>query len=393
MRIGIFTDTYAPTIDGVATSIAAVQSALQEKGHEVFVFAPSQTLTYEASPREHVWRFPSVRFYGDKRHRFVVPFLFRKDFSAIPLHVVHTQDPFSLGVIGVRFARAKKLPLVHTYHTRYQEYAHYLGLPQLILAMLIKPGMRLIVSFLNIHDAIIAPSLGMRRELISFGVKKPITVIPTGIDIPKTISLAKGKDPTPLLQKFNIDTKDEVVIFASRLGKEKNIAFLIRAMAFVLRARPRARFLIVGDGNEKRNLEKMTREMGLEEKIIFAGFMNHEDLFPLYRVAKAFVFASYTETQGLAVLEAMALGLPVVALRAIGVEDLFVAGKGGFLLEKEDIGAFADAVARLLEDNKLRAVKSKEAQACARNFSIEQTTEMLIKLYQNVIASKKAQDK
>lgn len=389
MKIGIFTDTYLPAIDGVVTSISTVKNALEAEGEDVAIIAPSQTLAYEASPRERVWRLPSLRFYGDPRHRMVLPWVSYKSFEHILFDVIHTQTPAFVGMLGVRFARAKNLPVIHTYHTRYQEYAHYLGLPKAILEMLIAPAMRLVVFFLNKHDAIIAPSEGMRRELLAFGVQKPITVIPTGIDIKKAVALADAQDPALLLNKFNLKKKDELVIFASRLGKEKNVEFLIRAMGIVMRTRPQVRFLIVGDGNEKENLEKMVREAGLASQVIFTGFMGHEDLFALYRAAKLFVFASHTETQGLVTLEAMALGVPVVALRAIGIEDLLEGGRGGALLENEDINAFSRAVLELLEKPVLRRKKSKEAQARAKEFSIERTTEMLIRLYQKVLAAKK----
>ncbi len=370
MRIGIFTDTYKPDINGVATSITIVENALKARGHEVFVFAPNQELKYRPLTQEHIWRLPSVTFFGEKRYRAAIPYLFHKDIYNIPIDIVHTQTAFSVGSIGLQFARKKHLPAVHTYHTRYQEYAHYLHLPNFILKFIAKSIMGKIIRFVNKHDEIIVPSVGIRQELKSFGVSRPISIIPTGIDIAKTISMANAKEPDSILAKLNIDKNAELVVFTSRLGKEKNIKFLLGAMLAVINARPQVYFLVIGDGSEKENLKKIIGQMGIGHRVIFTGFMNHDTIFPIYRVAKVFVFSSQTETQGLALLEAMALGLPIVALRATGIEDLLENNIGGFLIEKVNPDAFARAVIGLLENPGLREKKiPRSAESRTRFFN------------------------
>jgi glycosyltransferase involved in cell wall biosynthesis len=385
MKIGIFTDAYSPDINGVAVSLATAEAVLLNAGHEVFVVAPNQKFKYESSNEKHLYKLLSIKFYGEKRFRVALPIALPRAVRDLPIDIVHTQTPFSIGEVGIDVAKSQKLPLVYTHHTRYAEYAHYLGIPKSLLNFVIDSGMKQIVAFINKHNVIIAPSRGIKHELESLGVTQPIHIIPTGIDIQKAIALSKLKKGTLVVSKFISEKKPELIIFSSRLGKEKNIEFLLRAMQIVLEARPSAYFLIIGDGNEKTHLEEVVKGMGLEKRIIFAGFMGHEDMYPLYRVAKVFVFSSLSETQGLVLLEAMALGLPAVALKATGVEDLFEDGKGGFLIEENNPDIFAHAVIRILKNPSLQKIKSREATVRARDFSLARTTKKLLDLYQGVI--------
>lgn len=387
MKIGIFTDTYKPNINGVVTSIETTKYGLEAAGQEVYVFAPNQSFKYETSRREKTWWLPSVKFYGEKRYRVAFPFLNMDDIAKVALDVVHTQTPFLVGIAGLRTARRKNLPLVHTYHTRYQEYAHYLKFPKKILQLITGAGMKRIVTFMNKHDAVIAPSLGVKRELENFGVQKSISVIPTGIDIEKTLNLSKKNDPGYLLKKFGISDKDDLITLTSRLGKEKNIDFVLRAMKRVVAQKPSAKLLIIGDGDAKNYLRNLAKTLNLGKNVVFPGFMRHDDIFPLYRRAKLFVFSSFTETQGIVVLEAMALGLPVVALRGMGIEDILEKNTGGVLVENSD-GLFAEKILELLNDKRLLRKKSAEAQGNAKNFSVEKMTDKLLHLHQNVITSK-----
>ncbi len=380
MKIGIFTDTYLPDINGVSTSILTVETELRKLGHDVLIFAPDDKLKYESFPDQHVWRFPSMRYYGEKRFRFALPYYPTGKLRKFGIEIVHTQTPFSIGFIGLRFARRYKLRKIHTYHTRYPEYAHYLKLPSLILKPVGKIIMGAIIRFLNRHDAIIAPSHGIKRELESFGVRKPISVIPTGIDIEKIVSLGNASGPEEIIKKYNLSSDNELVVFTSRLAQEKNIEFLLAAMKIVIDQRPQVRFLIIGDGDHKKSLEETAEKMGLKDKTIFTGFMKHDQIFPIYKAAKVFVFASTTETQGLVGLEAMATGLPVVALKATGTEDLFVNDSGGFMIDG-NADVFANAVLRLLSDSELHKTKSMEAIKRAEDFSIEKTIQSLIGVY------------
>ena len=387
VNIGVFTDTYLPDIDGVSISIATLKSSLEKLGHTVFIFAPNNKLKYEVFPEEKIWRFPSIKFYGEKNFHFAVKALFPKDLHDVPLDVVHTQTPFPVGRAGLRLAKAKHLRSVHTYHTRYQEYIHYLVPSFILKAGGRKLGVAIIISivkrFLNNHDAVIAPSSGIKRELESFGVKKPIHVIPTGVDIDRITALVASADPNAIRRKFNLDPDNEMIVFTSRLAREKNVEFLLRAAKTVIDSRPQVRFLIIGDGDHRKSLEETARQLGLKDQVIFAGYMDREQIFPVYRAAKVFVFASTTETQGLSVLEAMASHLPIVALKATGAEDLLAKNQGGFLIENSDPVVFAEAVMNLLGNQDLYIIKSAEAYARAGDFTMEKTAQALVDVYKN----------
>ena len=389
MNIGIFTDTYKPDINGVTTSIEAFCGELEKQGHRVFIFAPNQSLSYKAMPQKRIWLAPSIKFYGEKRYRIALPFPEWQDWLKLPLDIVHTQTPFGLGIIGLRIANKLKIPAVHTYHTFYEEYAHYLHLPPVISKPLAKRLVKIMAQqFLNRHDAIISPSLGMKRIILKYGLKKPVHVIPTGIDLEKTSRIAEIINTQNILRKLGLSANDEIIVLTSRLGKEKNIGFILRAMKLVKKTNQRAKLLVIGDGSEKVALQNLAKTLGLQREVIFTGFMNHEAIFALYKVAKVFVFSSLTETQGLVVLEAMAMGLPVVALQAMGIEDIMAGNKGGFMTEK-NVVAFSQKIDLLLENRKVHAQKKGWALKLAKGFSLTEMTRRLLSVYKYCIKLKR----
>lgn len=384
MRIGIFSDTYTPNINGVATSINTFTDELKRNGHDVFIFAPNSRFRWELSFEKQILKFPSVEFYGDRRYRFGIPLLLRKKLQDISLDIVHTQTPFPIGIWGLWFALSHKVPLVYTHHTRYQTYDHYLHIPEFMRKQTVKRMMGQIVRFINKHDIVVAPSSGVKRELAAFGVKKPINVIPTGVDIGKIAALSNVAPTKKFLSRFNIDPAAELIIFTSRLGKEKNIDFLLRSMQQVFLDRPAAHLIIIGDGKQKNDLRRQVEWLGIAKRVTFTGFLAHEEIFSIYKMAKVFVFSSFTETQGLVLLEAMAAGLPVVALKATGTEDI-VNESNGFLVEAPDVGQFARTVEKILTDATVREKKAKGAEATVQEFSIQKTTHMLLATYEQAI--------
>jgi glycosyltransferase involved in cell wall biosynthesis len=330
-----------------------------------------------------------VKFYGEKQYRFALPWLFHlDDLSKLPLDIIHTQSPFPVGAAGYKLATRKHIPRVYTHHTRYQEYNHYLHLPERLLRWVTRTSMGRVVSFMNGHSAVIAPSRGVQRELEELGVTKPITVIPTGIDVAQTIKLAEASDPDVFLGKFGIKPNDRFLIFTSRIGKEKNIPFLLNAFCGIARRDRDVKFVIAGDGTERPAMEKLAAKLGISSRTAFTGFLTHDNLFPMYRRAEAFLFSSFTETQGLAVAEAMAVGLPVVALRAMGIEDVLDNDEGGFLVDGSSQEAFIKKIELLLNNQDVRKQKSAEARRRAAIFSSRAMAERLLHLYQDVIASK-----
>jgi glycosyltransferase involved in cell wall biosynthesis len=370
MRIGLFTDTYLPEANGVVTVVQLMERELRRAGHEVFTFAPAYPGFQADSPG--VYRFPSAHFPYYRGMRVALPYS-RPALRAISgLDILHSHDPFSMGLLAMWASRHYGIPHIHTYHTLYAEYRRY-------LPRLIRPSRemteRLSRAFCNRCQAIIAPSEQMKRELERYGITRPIFPLPFGVD------------EAEFARKITWDVRaalglpeEDLLLYVGRLGLEKNLEFLLRAYKRLLGDRPQARLIIAGDGPFRQALEDYAAELGLQGKVIFTGYLPRERLIDLYRQATLFVFASKTETQGLVLLEAMMAGLPPVAIGALGVLDLVSSGETG-LLVSEDEGEFARACLRLLEDEGERQRLSQEAQRWARQRTARASTARLLEIY------------
>ena len=387
MNIGIFTDTYLPEVNGVAFFSERLRTEFEKRGHTVFLCAPNQSKKLHVSQNGRIVLLPSIQFYGDKRSRIAYPSrTASKVMKAWKLDIIHSQTPSTIGMMALRVSKKKKIPIIHTYHTLFEEYVYYLKVP----SRLTKPFVRAFLKWmLNKHHGITVPSGGIKKIIQIQGVSKVVTVLPAGIDVASTQKIGKIADPKVVLLKFGLTPTTPFIVITSRLDKEKNIEFLLRMFAVVTQTMPDAKFLIIGKGTYRGHLEKKTHELGLDSKVIFTGFLPYEEMFALYRHARAFVFASRTETQGYVGLEAMTLGLPVVALSGIGTNDLLHEDKGGFCIEQDDEKIFADAVLTLMTNKTTRAAKSKQAVARAEEYSLDAMTEKLLRMYSTTIYAHK----
>ncbi|MGQ9477945.1 MAG: glycosyltransferase family 4 protein [Candidatus Bipolaricaulia bacterium] len=376
MRIGLFTDTYLPEANGVVTVVRLMEQELRRAGHEVYIFAPAYPGGFRAdSPG--VYRFPSTNFRYYKGMRIALPYS-RPALQLIPsLEILHSHDPFSLGLLALWASKRYGIPHIHTYHTLYAEYRRYLPRP-------IRPSRemteRLSRAFCNRCQAIIAPSEQMKRELECYGITRPIYPLPFGLDEEEFVR------PTSwdVRAAFGLGEED-LLLYVGRLGIEKNLEFLLRAYKRLLEGRPKVRLILAGEGPQRRALEDYATGLGLQGRVIFTGYLPRERLIDLYRQATLFVFASKTETQGLVLLEAMMAGLPPVALGALGVLDLVVSGETGLLVDEDaDEAEFAQAVLRLLEDEQERQRLGKAAQRWASERTARASTTRLLEIYEAV---------
>ena len=372
MRIGFFTDTYTPQINGVVTSIQLFKHALETRGHEVFMFAPTPNAPED---EEDTVRFRSVPFVFQPEMRMAAPVSLEalRLLDEVELDVVHAHDPFAIGLFGLRVARRHKIPYVHTYHTLYPEYVHYVWETRLTK----KLAERLSREYCDACDSIIAPSSKVEDYLRDWGVKGTIEILATGVDVSR-YSDVDEVSIAALRQKLHITPEDRVAMFMGRLGREKNVEALIRAL-WHCRC-PGAKLMICGDGPHRPELETLVEELALEDRVVFAGYLEGKDTVAAYHLAHVFAFASTTETQGLVVGEAMAAGLPVVAAEDRAVEDFVVDGECGRIVpgRPEDL---AHALDELLGDETLRLRYSAAASARARHFSIERQAEKLERHY------------
>jgi glycosyltransferase involved in cell wall biosynthesis len=380
MRIAIFTDAYLPEINGVTTSIELFRAELLRLGHEVYIVAPN----YNRNQEEGTWviRFPSIPYFFPqmRERRFVFP-SFRKLFKLgkLGIDIIHSQVPGNMGVYALWASRWFRIPHIHTYHTLYMQYTHYVNFPTAFSTRAVR---WISQHFLGRCQRAVAPSRQIRDELHSYGVDCPIDVIPTGIEPQDRSTL---KSATEVKRRFSIPEEAPLLCYVGRIGREKNIGFLLEMFARLRRRLPSARFVIVGDGPERQRLMRKAYDLGLGETVRFAGYIPRYLVFSVCRAADLFVFASKTETQGLVILEAMSVGTPVVAVDAMGVSDLQADGRGGFLSPPQ-VSVFTDRVEQMLTDRELREEKAREAEAKADEWSMRNMTKKLVASYQASIA-------
>ncbi|HWQ74332.1 MAG TPA: glycosyltransferase family 4 protein [Syntrophomonas sp.] len=346
MRIGIFTDSYKPYTSGVVTSITTFREELTQMGHEVHIFAPSYPHYVDEEP--NVYRFYSVPSPTNNDYTLAIPIYpgLGTLVKHLRLDIIHVHSPMIMGRVGLRYARKYNIPLVFTYHTRYDQYVHYVPVAQDLAK---EVTLKYSSSFCNHCDHIIAPSEDICAVIQENEVRKPVTVIPTGIPLQR---FEKG-DAGWLRANFDIPPENKILLFVGRLTKEKNLPFLIETFRLVKDKLPRTALVLTAQGPLEDELKGLCRNLGLgAQDVIFTGAVPYEELVNVYHSADLFVFSSLTETQGLVLTEAMACGLPVVAVRASGVQDMVSDGMDGILTEL-DQEKMAAAVCRVLSDPEL----------------------------------------
>ncbi len=326
MHIAHFTNTYHPTISGVVRSVASYREALSKLGHNVFVFTQDAGDYVDTEP--FVFRYLSLNIGLPNEFPATIPISPFMDrlMPALKMDVIHAHHPVLLGQIAAGKAEELNLPLVFTFHTRYREYSHYLPIPQEVVQDFIKGAIDLwIQDYIEKCDSIIVPSESMHQVLVeNYKIDAPITVLPTGIDL-KPYQAADGG---PIREQEGWDDQF-TVISVGRLASEKNWGMLLEAFAQVNQTHAHTRLVLLGDGPDRRKLEQQAKKLGIAEKVDFKGKVAFEDVPAYLKAADLFAFASNTETQGLVTLEAMAAGLPVVAVDAVGTRDVVVHERDG----------------------------------------------------------------
>ncbi len=384
MRVGFFTDTYLPVIHGVEVSIETSRKALEAMGHQVFIYAPKSPGYKDKNP--NVFRFRSVRVIKKPEMRYAFNFLpvgrsFRK-ISHFKLDVAHAHTPFGLGLLAKYISERQLIPLIYTHHTHYPEYAKFYLKEEVLLPYLAKVYS---TWFSNISGAVIAPSLKIKKLLLSYGVKKktPIYVLPTGIDL--KIFKKSLKSGQALRKKLKIPPEAKVLISVGRIGKEKNVEFLIKGFAEALKKRKDILLLMVGDGPFLKELKKIAQNLKIAQSIIFTGKVPRQKIPAFYQSADVFLFASLADTQGIVILEALACGLPVISLKDDALANVIVNNKNGFFVKQHSSKSFAQKIITLLDDLSLYKKFSARAVKTARKFSKESVAKELIKIYKTQI--------
>lgn len=381
MKILMFTNTFKPHVGGVARSVEAFAQEYRRYGHRVLIVAPIAEGVAEED--EEVLRVPAMQRFNGSDFTVSLP---------IPAHVmsaiydyapdvVHSHHPFLLGNTALRVAATCGVPLVFTHHTMYERYTHYV--PGDSPAMQ-RFAIQLSTEYGNLCDLIFAPSESVAGVLRERGVDTPITVVPTGVDVPR---FARG-DSRSFRRACGIADDRFVVGHLGRLAPEKNLGFLAESVALFLRERSDAHFLVVGSGPSQDEMRRIFSRMRLADRLHMAGTRTGQELIDAYHAMDVFAFASHTETQGMVLTEAMAAGVPVVALDAPGAREVVRDGSNGRLLVAQRVRPYADALKWIASrDAGQREAIRQAARRTADEFSMPRTAERALVSYRSLIES------
>jgi 1,2-diacylglycerol 3-alpha-glucosyltransferase len=384
MKIGFFVDTYYPQYNGVVVSVEQLVEQLRAHGHKVYIFAP--LIKGYKDKDKYIYRIPSFKMLNGEPDIFMPKYLSAENLKTIKdlkFDIVHAHGNGAFSALGLATARLKRIPYVLTFHTMHKEYTHFI-----MDGKLIKPKMAEIFlkTFGNICDATTTPSEKMKKELLEYGVKRPIEVIPNFIDF----SEFSVKNKAILRKKLNIQQSASIVLSVGRLDKAKNFEFLVRAFSKI--KNKNAVLVIVGKGPRQNNLNSLAVKYKIEDKVYFAGAFSYEEMPYIYKDADIFVFSSRSETQGVVVLEAAASGLPLVVTDDPAYKGMAEDGVNSFVVPfKEDL--FAQKLDLLLSDKKLRERYSNSSKKVAReNFDPKTWTERLVNFYKETIENYNSRD-
>ena len=387
MKIAIFSDCYFPCVNGVSTSIKDLTQSLLDSGHEVLLVVPEYPNEQPESDGlfssgVRMLRVPSKPYSNYPGHRQACPGMFFKwdvlrEFSP---DIIHIQTPFQMGKLALKWGKKLRVPCVFTYHTLFESYLHYLHwpLPKFATLMIVRAMTK---RFCHKCKAVIAPSQYVADYLYNtVHVKRPIHVIPSGV-------------PTALFSGGNMCEAAKYVskvgathlLYVGRLAKEKNLDFIWQAFAVMRPRYPALRLIVVGDGPYRQYLENLTKLMRLEDSIVFVGQQPRERLKHFFALSRCLLFASETETQGLVLAEAQSAGVPVVAVRAGGVEESVREGVSGFLVNPKDVNGFVERVTCIVENGDTFVALSRSARSWASQFAFENTSEQIVNCYNEVL--------
>ncbi|NBR29078.1 MAG: glycosyltransferase family 4 protein [Betaproteobacteria bacterium] len=383
MRILYLSDVYFPRVNGVSTSIQTFRRDLEALGHEVIVVAPDYG--QQSAINDHVIRIPARRVPLDPEDRLMQSAALRRlpDRPELcDIDLVHIQTPFAAHYAGLRIARALKVPVVATYHTFFEEYLYHYApfAPRAWMRAFARTFSR---RQGNQVDALVVPSRAMHAALTAYGVRTPLTILPTGIRMQELT----GGNGAAFRRQHGIAPERPVLVHVGRVAFEKNIDFLLRMLLQVRARHPDVLLLIAGEGPALPHLRSLTRSLLLEDNVKFIGYLDRAGpLLDCYCAGDLFVFASRTETQGLVLLEAMALGVPVVALAEMGTVDILEPQRGS-VIARHDETDFAERVNALLGSATLRRGLAAQAVKFAAQWDATAQAQKLAQLYAAVIHS------
>ncbi|HZH99379.1 MAG TPA: glycosyltransferase [Fimbriimonadaceae bacterium] len=382
LRIAIFSDSALPILNGVSVSIQSLVSELRNQGHSVTIFTAKSPGYKDSDP--NIYRFPAIETPWTKGYPLAYPPFMGtlRKFRRHTFDVIHTHTPFTIGFVGLRWAESHEIPIVSTYHTLYDRYAHYIPFfPRRYIRFKIAKHTNF---YYNHVDHVITPSVASYKWLRRHSVTTPTSVVPTGTPPRGFIDRAEMR------HRLGIPPGQRIMLYVGRIAREKNLPALFAMAARVIAEEPDVRLWLVGDGPYRQEALAMARELGIGDRVQFVGFVPREHVDRYYAAADLFVFSSITETQGLVVQEAMTYGLPAIAVAGGGASAAIQNGENGFVA-KNEVEDFTAHVLRVLRDEDLFSRLSEGASRTVRSYTTADMARAVLQVYGKVIHSKRAE--
>lgn len=377
MRVAVFSDSALPILNGVSVSVDTLVQGLRERGCSVHLFATGYPGYRDPDPNTH--RSLAIHTPWSKGYPLAVPpflHLLRR-FRAHGFDLIHTHTPFTMGMVGLRWAQSHELPIVTTYHTLYDRYAHYVPfLPRRYVRFKIAKHTNF---YYNRVDRVIVPSEAAAKWLRRHAVHTPCRVIPTAIRPPAKIDRSEARTT------LRVPPGAKLLLYVGRIAREKNLEMLLRASRLVFEREPSALLWLVGDGPYRDACIRLARELNIGDRVRFIGFVPREEVDRYYAAADLFVFPSVTETQGLVVEEAMSHGLPSVVATGGGASATVMPGVNGFIC-RNDHREFSQAVLQLLTDERLLRRLGRNAAEMSRHTREKGMIESVLAVYQEAMS-------
>ena len=374
MRVALFTNNYLPFCGGVTISVETLRRGLEARGHEPWVFAPRFPGLPQMASR--TIRYPSIPATTYPDFALAIPYSARVARLVGRLHfdVFHAHHPFLLGPAARRLARRHRRPLVFTYHTRYEKYAHYVPLRRSVVERL---AVSLSTRFAARADAVLAPSAVIRDELLRRGVSAPIAVVPTGVDLDQF----QPGERAAARRALGLPEGGPVLLYVGRLDREKSVDRLLLAFERIASTLPESRLVLVGQGTEADRLQRLAAATAVGGRVQFRGVQPHDMLARFYQAADLFLFASETETQGLVLAEAAACGLPAVAVAAPGADEVVRDGETGLLTKNASLAIAEAAIGLLLDPERRWQMGVRAREIAEREFDVRFQLDRTLAVY------------
>lgn len=398
MRVGIFTESYPPLVNGVSTSILMLEHALTKLGHEVFIITVSDNKKdYVLENNGHILRLPSVNLANcyDYKMTSVYPIKAVNMIKKMNLDVIHSNVEFTVGIFARVVSEQLSIPLVHTYHTNWEDYTHYITKNKKILDDICKKLLKYLVVFFEdktVTELIVPSNKIYNLFKYKYKFTKNIHIIQTGIETSKFYKENfNQKDINSLKKKLGIKKKDFVVMTVSRLAKEKSVDRIINNHKELVKKYSNMKLLIVGDGPDIDKLKDEAKSLGVSDSVIFTGKVPLSDIPIYYQLGNVFVTASKSETQGLTVVEAISSSLPVVAVKDDSFVNSVIEDFNGFVFTDDE--KYINSISKLYEDKELYNRLSNQSRLLSEDFSSEYFALKVLKVYETAIENYKKDNK